>query len=101
VNGSIRKTVFACVIASCLGCSVAGAAQPLRLFIRGGKKTHGPGAHEHERFLNDWTKLLTDRGISVSGAMNFPSADDLARTDVLLLYAQDGGTVPAERRDAS
>jgi hypothetical protein len=31
------------------------AAQPLRVFIRGGVKTHGPGQHDHPRFLGEWT----------------------------------------------
>jgi hypothetical protein len=30
------------------------AADPLRVFIRGGVKSHAPGAHEHARFLKDW-----------------------------------------------
>jgi putative membrane-bound dehydrogenase-like protein len=74
------------------------AAEPLRVFIRGGQKTHGPGAHEHERFLGDWTQLLTARGARVDGAMEFPSAEQLARTDVLILYAQEGGEIPPDKR---
>src|SRR5262249_13732377 len=75
------------------------AAEPLRVFIRGGPKSHGPGAHEHAQFLNDWTKLLTERGMKVKGGMEFPTAEELAQTDVLLMYAQDGGNVPADRRE--
>src|SRR6266853_6629032 len=66
-------------------------ADPLRVFIRGGKKTHGPNAHEHERFLNDWKALLAERGMKTDGAMDFPSADQLAQTDVLVMYAEQGG----------
>ena len=42
--------------------ATATAAEPLRVFIRGGKKSHGPGQHEHELFLRDWTRLLNERG---------------------------------------
>src|SRR5258705_13246843 len=74
-------------------------AEGLRVFIRGGKKSHGPGAHEHERFLKDWTVLLGERGMKVSGSMDFPDARQLATTDVLLMYAQDDGNIPADKRD--
>ena len=54
---------------------------PLRVFIRAGKKTHRPGAHEHERFLVDWTKLLQERGAVVDGALTFPTAEQIAKFD--------------------
>lgn len=76
------------------------AAEPLRVFIRGGKKSHGPGQHEHERFLGEWTQLLTQRGAKVDGAMEFPTADQLAKTDVLILHSQEGGEIPKDKRPA-
>jgi hypothetical protein len=45
------------------------AAQPLRVFIRGGVKTHGPGQHDHPRFLKEWTEMLNKRGAMSDGAM--------------------------------
>jgi putative membrane-bound dehydrogenase-like protein len=75
------------------------AADPLRVFIRGGKKTHGPNAHEHERFLNDWKQLLADRGIKADGAMDWPTAEQFQNTDVLVMYAQDGGNATQEQKD--
>jgi hypothetical protein len=41
----------------------AQAADPLRVFIRAGVKTHGPNQHDHPRFLKEWTQLLNERGI--------------------------------------
>ncbi len=73
-------------------------AAPLRVFIRGGVKTHGPEAHEHERFLNDWQKLLTERGIKTNGAKDWPTADQLEDTDVLVMYAQDGANANDEQK---
>ncbi|HMC27126.1 MAG TPA: PVC-type heme-binding CxxCH protein, partial [Verrucomicrobiae bacterium] len=95
----MKRLVFLWLLAGFLAFSTAKAAEPLRVFIRSGKKSHGPGAHEHEQFLRDWTKLLTERGMKVKGGMSFPTEEELAATDVLLMYAQDGGTVPTERRD--
>ncbi len=78
---------------------VSQAAPPLRVFIRGGVKTHGPNAHEHERFLNDWKKLLTDRGLKADGAKDWPNSVQLAKTDVLVMYAQDGGNATPEQKE--
>jgi type 1 glutamine amidotransferase len=92
------KTFFALTLAA--ACALTAHAAPLRVFIRGGEKTHGPNAHEHERFLNDWKKLLTARGMKASGAKDWPSAIQLAQTDVLVMYAQDGGNAtPAQKEN--
>src|SRR5688500_16744088 len=75
----------------------AGAhADPLRVFIRAGKKTHGPNAHEHERFLVDWKKLLTDRGLKADGALDWPTAGQFKNLDVIIVHAQSGGNATAE-----
>lgn len=79
--------------------TTAQAADPLRVFIRGGKKSHGPNAHEHERFLNDWKQLLAGRGIKSDGAMDWPTAEQLQNTDVLVMYAQDGGNATEEQKN--
>ena len=78
--------------------AVSASAAPLRVFIRGGEKSHGPNAHEHERFLNDWKPLLTQRGMTVDGAKAWPTADQLAQTDVLVMYAQEGGNATPEEK---
>lgn len=76
------------------------AADPLRVFIRGGIKTHGPNQHDHPRFLGEWTRLLGERGLKVSGAMQFPSAAQLEETDVLIIYAADGMKITGAEREA-
>jgi type 1 glutamine amidotransferase len=74
-------------------------AAPLRVFIRGGEKTHGPEAHEHERFLNDWKKLLRERGMKTDGAKDWPDAKQFGETDVLVMYAQDGANATTEQKE--
>ena len=71
---------------------------PLRIFIRAGEKTHGEGEHDHPRFLNEWQKLLRERGAQCIGKMGFPSRIDLENTDVLVMYCAEGGTVTPENR---
>jgi uncharacterized protein len=73
-------------------------AAPLRIFLRGGPKTHGPGAHEHAKWLEDWQPLLTARGATVAGALRFPTAAELENTDVLVMFAADAGTILGEER---
>lgn len=70
------------------------AAEPLRVFIRGGQSNRGQEVHAHPRFLGEWTKLLTERGLKVDGGLELPTAEQLAKTDVLVMYAQDGGAFP-------
>jgi type 1 glutamine amidotransferase len=77
--------------------------QPLRVFIRAGEKTHGPagnGLHDYPAFLSDWKKILSDRGAQVDGALRFPTAAELSRTDVLIIFKGDGGTCSLAERAA-
>ena len=83
-----------------VGSATLWGAEPLRVFLRGGRKTHGPNAHEHERFLNEWKRLLTERGMQVEGAMDWPDAAQLQRADVLVMYAQDGGNATEAQKAA-
>ena len=74
-------------------------ADPLRVFIRAGAKTHGPNQHDHPRFLGDWTKLLGERGLKVAGGMEFPTAAQLDGTDVVVIYAADGMKITGADRE--
>jgi len=77
------------------------AAEPLRIFLRGGPKTHGPagnGLHDHTRWMEDWTLLLRERGARVTGALAFPTGDQLAQTDVLVMFAANAGNLDAAQR---
>jgi type 1 glutamine amidotransferase len=80
--------------------AAAEPGAPLRIFIYGGLKTHGPGQHDYPQFLADWSKLLTERGAIVDGALHFPSARELANVDVLIVYKGDAGYVGLEDRAA-
>src|SRR5437867_5131224 len=70
----------------------------LRVFIRAGEKTHGPGQHDHPRFLQEGKDLLNRRGAQCDGSMTFPSPAQLEASDVLILYCQDGGTMSPQER---
>ncbi len=72
---------------------IAAPQEPLRVYIRSGPKTHGPGAHDYPRFLADWVPLLNARGARATGAEAFPTAAQLAETDVLVLHSQEAGSI--------
>lgn len=66
-------------------------APPIRVYIRAGLKTHGEGEHDYPQFLADWSKLLTARGAIVDGGLSFPTAEQLADVDVIVMYKGDAG----------
>ena len=76
----------------------SAAAEPLRVFIRAGAKTHGPNQHDHPRFLKEWTPLLTERGMKVEGDLDFPEPEQLERTDVMIIYCSDGMKINGGQR---
>jgi type 1 glutamine amidotransferase len=63
----------------------------MRVFLWTGLKTHAAGLHDYPQFLADWSKLLTEQGAVVRGALNPPSAADLENTDVVVIYKGDAG----------
>ena len=63
----------------------------MRIFLWTGLKTHAPGQHDYPQFLADWSKLLTERGAAVTGALQPPTKADLDRTDVVVIYRGDAG----------
>lgn len=99
---SVWVAAGVCVLgASLVAQQSAPAAQPLRVFIRGGEKTHGAGGnglHDYPAFLGAWSTILKDRGAVVDGALHFPTADELNRTDVLINFKGDGGTCSVPER---
>ncbi len=90
--------LFVLVPAHCYATAAAQDADALRVFLRAGPKTHGPGEHDHPRFLDEWTRLLRARGAVAHGAQRFPSADELAQTDVIVFYAAEGASIRGDER---
>ena len=95
---------FLLCLALALSCVVpqsSSAAEPLRVFIRSGPKSHGPGAHDHPAFLRDWVPLLNERGAKATGGDAFPTKEQLDATDVLILHLDSGGDIKIgqERKD--
>jgi type 1 glutamine amidotransferase len=70
----------------------------MHIFLFGGLKSHGPGAHDYPHWLDTWSKLLTEHGAVVDGAFSFPSQEQLDHSDVVIIYKGDAGYMtPAQR----
>ena len=98
----MKRFLFCLALAaSCVVPHSSYAAEPLRVFIRSGPKSHGPGAHDHPSFLRDWVPLLNERGATATGGDAFPTKEQLAATDVLILHLDSGGDIKIgqERKD--
>lgn len=93
----LRLTLVA-LAALHLSAPLRAQEEPLSIFIRAGEKTHGPGEHDYPRFLEEWKKLLTDRGAVVAGALRFPTDAELAKADVLIIYKGDGADIAPDER---
>lgn len=61
----------------------------MHIYIWAGLKSHGEGQHDYPQFLADWSKILTQHGAVVDGALHGPSAADLEHTDVVVMYKGD------------
>jgi len=72
----------------------------MHIYIWTGLKTHFAGQHDYPQFLADWSKLLTEHGAVVDGALHAPSAADLAHTDVVIIYKGDAGYLSDEEKAA-
>ena len=99
-----RSTLLALALAAApFALQVADAQQPapLRIFLRGGPKTHGPatnGQHDGPTWVKEWQPLLESRGAKVESALTFPTAEQLERTDVLVMFCANGGYIEGEQR---
>jgi uncharacterized protein len=96
----LRFFLLAAVVASALGTSATAVQEPLRVFIRSGPKSHGPGAHDYPRYLKEWVPLLNERGARATGAETFPTKAQLDETDVVILHKQEAGNIDeADRKN--
>lgn len=80
------------ILMCALPAAAASAGKPLRVFIRAGGAA-SDRSEDSSRFLREWSELLNARGAEATGAMRFPSAEELDRTDVLVIRAANGANL--------
>jgi len=110
MTNKMRRTLLAIVMVAAAGTAVGvaqgrgggNAQQPgnvptaadpnaLKVYIRAGLKSHGPGFHDYPQFLADWSKVLTERGAVVDGSFHSPTEAELKGIDVIVMYKGDAG----------
>jgi type 1 glutamine amidotransferase len=83
-----------------LGPGQSANANGLHVYIWGGLKSHGEGAHDYPQFFADWSKVLTEHGAVVDGGFHPPYASDLAHSDVMVIYTGDAGYISDAQKAA-
>jgi type 1 glutamine amidotransferase len=63
----------------------------MHIYLWSGLKSHGEGQHDYPQLLADFSKLLTDHGAVVEGGFHPPTADELSRAEVVIIYKGDAG----------
>ena len=105
----MRRILGAVTIAVGVWSAIAVAQQPgnvptaanpnaIKVYIRAGLKSHGPGAHDYPQYLADWSKVLTDRGAVVDGSFHFPTSAELEGVHVMVMYKGDAGYMTDQER---
>jgi putative heme-binding domain-containing protein len=65
-----------------------GGVRPLRIVLVSGAKDHGVDEHDYPLWSERWAALLRLAvGVTVTTAVDWPSADELARADVMVWYS--------------
>jgi type 1 glutamine amidotransferase len=72
----------------------------MHIYIWSGLKSHGTGQHDYPQFLADWSKVLTEHGAVVDGALHAPGSADLEHTDVVVIYKGDAAYLSDSERAA-
>ena len=70
----------------------------MHIYIWAGLKSHSAGEHDYPQFLADWSKILTEHGAIVDGALHAPSVADLEHTDVVIIYKGDAAYLSDEEK---
>jgi type 1 glutamine amidotransferase len=63
----------------------------MHIYLWSGLKSHGEGQHDYPQLLADFSKMLTDHGAVVEGGFHPPTADELSRAEVVIIYKGDAG----------
>jgi type 1 glutamine amidotransferase len=69
----------------------------MHVYLWSGLKSHGEGQHDYPQLLADFSKMLTDHGAVVEGGFHPPTADELSRAEVVIIYKGDAGFMTTQQ----
>jgi type 1 glutamine amidotransferase len=96
----MKKLPLLVLFCAALGASVFAADAKKNVLMIAGRPSHGPGEHEHNAGIQLLAKCLgqgaADR-VDVKFHLNaeWPSAEELAKADTVVIYSDGGGGHPA------
>ena len=84
--------------------TLAQAADKKNILMLAGKPSHGPAQHEHNAGIQLLAKCLQQHdgdklAVTVHLNAEWPSAEELAKADTIVMYADGGGGHPAIQAD--
>ena len=100
----MKKLPLLLVACAALGAQVFAADAKKNVVMIAGRPSHGPGEHEHNAGIQLLAKCLqqgaADR-VETKVHLNaeWPSAEELAKADTVVIYADGGGGHPALKED--
>jgi putative heme-binding domain-containing protein len=72
--------------------AATGGGKPMRILLVAGPKDHGPDEHDYPLWQKRWAALLgLGEGVKVDTAFGWPSAEQLAGSDVMVFYSNNPG----------
>ena len=103
-NPRMKKLPLLVLFCATMGASLFAEGAKKNVLMIAGRPSHGPGEHEHNAGVQLLAKCLAqgaaDR-VEVKFHLNaeWPSADELAKADTVVIYSDGGGGHPALQGD--
>ena len=100
----MKKLPLILLVCAALGAPVVAEGSKKNVLMIAGKPSHGPGDHEHNAGVQLLAKCLgqgaADR-VEVKFHLNaeWPSAEEFAKADTVVIYSDGGGGHPALKED--
>ncbi len=80
--------------------SIENQQSPLRIVLVSAKKDHGPGEHDYPLFQKRWSTLLgLANGVEVTTAQDWPTIEQLGKTDVAVFYSNNPAWNPDRKAE--
>jgi putative heme-binding domain-containing protein len=76
------------------GSETVASPRSLKVVLSAGPKDHGPGEHDYPLWQRRWATLLAmAEGVSISNVQGWPTADQFATADVIVMNSNNPGWV--------
>ncbi len=99
----MKRTLLSLTLSFSLAALTFGADEKKSVVLIAGRPSHGPGQHEHNAGVQLLAKCLKDSAAPVDVKVHlnaeWPSPEEMAKADTILIYSDGGGGHPALQGD--